>query len=422
MADFYQTGVVTTLHRLGSANLERIEAELTDIARTERIALVLPALYAEFTRPAMPRIIKELRHVEYLHEIVVSLGRATAEEFETARAMLSVLPQKVSIIWHDGPAIRALYERLAAHNLPVGEDGKGRSCWMAYGYLLATDDCDVIALHDCDITTYNRELLARLCYPVANPNLGFEFSKGFYSRVGRKMHGRVTRLFVTPLIRTLQRLVGPLPLLAYLDSFRYALAGEFAMRTDLARVTRIPSDWGLEVGMLAEVYRNCALKRICQTEICDNYDHKHQEMKAGDATRGLVKMCVDIAQNLLRTLAAEGAVFTEGLFRTLSVQYIRTAEDTINRYHADAAINGLAFDRNEEESTVVAFAEGLRLACQRYLEDPLGAPLIPNWNRVVSALPDFYDRLLEAVAADNAASRVPVAARKAATMAPMEAA
>jgi glucosyl-3-phosphoglycerate synthase len=410
MADFYQTGVVATLHRLESANLERIEEELTEFGRTQRIALVLPALYGEFTRPAMPRIIKELRNVEYLHEIVVSLGRATESEFENARRMLSSLPQKVSIIWNDGPGVQSLYELLEAHNLPTGEDGKGRSCWMAYGYLLAASECEVIALHDCDITTYSRELVARLCYPVANPNLGFEFSKGFYSRVGRKMHGRVTRLFVTPLIRTLQRLVGELPLLVYLDSFRYALAGEFAMRAELARVTRIPSDWGLEVGMLAEVYRNCALQRICQTELCSNYDHKHQELNAGDPTRGLVRMCVDIAQNLLRTLAAEGAVFTEGLFRTLWVQYIRTAQDTINRYHADAAINGLAFDRNEEESSVLAFAEGLRLACERYMEDPLGAPLIPNWNRVVSAVPDFLDRLQDVVASDNAAAEVPMEA------------
>ncbi|HSK10355.1 MAG TPA: hypothetical protein VK911_12325 [Vicinamibacterales bacterium] len=402
MADFYQTGVVATLHRLESANLERIEEELLAFGETQRIALVLPALYGEFTRPAMPHIIDELRHVRYLHEVVVSLGRASAREFEKAREMLSVLPQKVSVLWNDGPGIRGLYDLLGRANLPVGEDGKGRSCWMAYGYLLATNACEVIALHDCDITTYNRELLARLCYPVANPNLGFEFSKGFYSRVGVKMHGRVTRLFVTPLIRTLERLVGQLPLLVYLDSFRYALAGEFAMRSDLARVTRIPSDWGLEVGMLAEVYRNCALKRICQTELCSNYDHKHQDLNAGDSTRGLGKMCVDIAQNLLRTLAAEGAVFTEGLFRTLSVQYIRMAQDTINRYHADAAINGLIFDRNEEESTVMAFAEGLKLACQRYMDDPLGAPLIPNWNRVVSAIPGFFEQLEATVAADNA--------------------
>jgi glucosyl-3-phosphoglycerate synthase len=410
MADFYQTGVIATLHRLGSANLERIEDELVGFSRTQRIALVLPALYSEFTRPAMPHIIDELRRVEYLNEIVVALDKASPAEFERARQALSVLPQKVTVIWNDGPGVRDLCRLLESQNLPIGESGKGRSCWMAYGYLLAADSSDVIALHDCDITTYSRELLARLCYPVANPTLGFEFSKGFYSRVGRKMHGRVTRLFVTPLIRTLQHLVGDLPLLVYLDSFRYALAGEFAMKTDLARVTRIPSDWGLEVGMLAEVYRNCALKRICQTELCSNYDHKHQDVAAGDATRGLVRMCVDIAQNLLRTLAAEGAVFTDGVFRTLMVQYIRMAQDTINRYHADAAINGLVFDRHEEESTVLAFADGLRLACQRYLEDPLGRPLIPNWNRIVSAIPGFFDQFLNVVAADNEERTVPMEA------------
>jgi len=35
------------------------------------------------------------------------------------------------------------------------------------------------------------------------------------------------------------------------------------------------------------------------------------------------------------------------------------------------------------------------------LEDPLGIPLIPNWSRIVSAIPDFFDRLLEAVQEDN---------------------
>lgn len=36
------------------------------------------------------------------------------------------------------------------------------------------------------------------------------------------------------------------------DSLRYSLAGEFAMAADLAAVNRIPGDWGLEVGTLAE--------------------------------------------------------------------------------------------------------------------------------------------------------------------------
>lgn len=401
MADFYQTGVVTTLHRLDSGNQELIERELAEFSRTRRIALVLPALFSEFTRPALSRIIRDLRYVPYLHEIVVSLDRANEAEFDLARRAFDGLPQTVRVLWHDGPRLQALYDLLLAYGLPIGRAGKGRGCWMAYGYVLAGGESDIIALHDCDITTYSPELLARLCYPVANPHLGFEFAKGYYSRTSRKMHGRVTRLFMTPLIRTLASIVGRLPLLVYLDSFRYALAGEYAMKAELARVNRIPSDWGLEVGMLAEVYRNCALKRICQTELCGNYDHKHQEVGPGDPERGLVRMCVDIAQILLRTLAAEGVVFTEGIFKTLVVQYIRTAEDMVHKYHADAAVNGLHFDRHEEEAMVGAFSGGLKAACERYQHDPLGAPLIPSWNRITSAIPDFLDRLRDAVDADT---------------------
>ncbi len=183
--------------------------------------------------------------------------------------------------------------------LSVGGDGKGRSCWLAYGYLLATADCDVIALHDCDIVNYDRLLLARLCYPVAHPNLGFEFCKGYYARVTERMHGRVTRLFMAPLIRAMESMYPTAPFLKFLESFRYPLAGEFAMRADLARVNRIPGDWGLEVGVLAEIFRNCAVSRICQVDLADTYEHKHQALSEDDPSKGLRRMATDIAKSLV---------------------------------------------------------------------------------------------------------------------------
>ena len=400
MADFYQTGVVTTLHRLGHAKVDQLERDLERFTVSEPVALALPCLVDELDRPALSRIVEHLRRVRYLDTVVVSLGRAQLDGLYRARDLFGRSRQRIRLIWLDGPRVVKTLDRLRDAGLLPTVAGKGFACWIAYGLVLAEARCHVIAVHDCDIVTYDRELLARLCYPVVHPSLGFEFAKGYYARVTDRMNGRVTRLFMTPLLRSLQVVAGRHPLLVYLDSFRYALAGEFAMKTDLARVNRIPSDWGLEVGMLAEVYRNCALKRICQTELCSNYDHKHQELNAGDATRGLVRMCVDIAQNLLRTLAAEGAVFTDGLFRTLSVQYIRTAQDTIARYHADAAFNGLTFDRHDEETMVAVFSEALRAAYERFLEDPLGAPLIPNWNRIVAALPDVLGELRAAVDED----------------------
>jgi len=401
MSDFYQTGVVATLHRLGAHSLESLEAGLRDFVSVQPIALVLPALYSEFEGEAMPRILEEVSRVSYLSQVVVTLGRADTKQFREARRRVAGIHPHIRVIWNDGPRIQKIYSDLQAAGLPVGKDGKGRSCWMAYGYVLASGRSTIIALHDCDIVNYSREMLARLCYPVADLRIDYVFSKGYYARITDRMHGRVTRLLISPLVRSLERLVGYHPFLVYLDSFRYPLAGEFCMYADMARINRIPGDWGLEVGVLAEVYRNFSVRRICQVDVADNYEHKHQSLSADDPQKGLMRMTVDIAKTVFRTLAAEGVVLSEGILRTLQAQYVRSAEDTITRYYADARINGLNFDRHAEEDAVHAFARGLRLAAESFFADPLGVPLIPNWNRVVAAVPDVFARLNEAVEIDN---------------------
>ncbi|MFZ5905948.1 MAG: glycosyl transferase [Nitrospirota bacterium] len=402
MSDFYQAGVVATLHRLGSVEIEKLEAELTWFAQERPIALVLPSLYSELEGDALKNIVKELQAVRYIKEIIVTLGPASREEFMLTKDFFSVLPQQVRIIWNAGPRIGAIYQDIEAADLPIGEPGKGRSAWMAYGYILSKQYFHAIALHDCDILTYSRELLARLCYPVVNPNLGYDFCKGFYSRVTDRLHGRMTRLLVTPLIRSLQKILGHLPILIFFDSFRYPLAGEFSMDIDLARINRIPGDWGLEVGVLAEVYRNTSSRRVCQVDIADNYEHKHQELSPEDTTKGLNKMCVDISKSVFRTLASEGIVFSDGFFKTLFATYVRTAQDMLKRYEDDAAINGLVFDRHEESLAVETFTNGIKRAAEIITEDPLGVPLIASWDRVTSAIPDILDAIKKAVEEDNA--------------------
>ncbi len=401
MTDFYQTGVITTLHRLGKPPLERIEGDILEFSRSRPVALVLPALYSEFEGPAMPKIVEELAKVKYLCEVVLVLDKASQKEFERVREFLAPIPGGVKILHNDGRRILEIYDTFKRNGLNVGERGKGRSAWLAYGYVIANGKCDVIALHDCDIVSYSRELLARLCYPVVNPNLDYVFCKGFYSRVTNKMHGRVTRLLVTPLVRSLRSLTGGHGFLEFLDSFRYPLAGEFAMHTDMARVNRIPWDWGLEVGSLAEVYRNYSPRRVCQVDIAESYEHKHQELSADDAEKGLMKMTVDICKSLFRTLASEGVIFSDGFFKSLSVAYQRLAEDTIMKYEADAAINGLVFDRHEEAKAVEAFTRAIMIAAQTFMESPMGLPLIPNWNRVTSAIPGILGMLKKAVDEDN---------------------
>ncbi|MCP2604903.1 glycosyl transferase [Candidatus Aminicenantes bacterium AH-873-B07] len=400
MGDFFQNGVITTFHKLGKLNLRKLESELKKFSKMRKIALILPALYREFEGDALPKIIDELRKIKYLGQIVLCLDKADESQFKKAKKLLSPC-RKIEIIWNDGPRIKKLYQILEENELSPGSEGKGRAVWISMGYILAIRECEVIALQDCDILNYDRTMLARLCYPVANPSFDYEFCKGYYSRVTDRMHGRVTRLFYTPFIRALQKMLGYLPFLVYMDSFRYALSGEFSMRTDLAMVSRIPGDWGLEVGTLAEVYKNVALHRICQVDIADSYEHKHQELDPENPEKGLLKMVIDISRSIFRTLASEGVQFSEGFFKSLSTTYMKIAKDTITQYENDAAINGLYFDRHQETVAVESFTKGIKIAGEQFWENPFETSLIPSWSRVISAIPNFFDLIKEAVKKDN---------------------
>jgi glucosyl-3-phosphoglycerate synthase len=409
MSDFFQTGAIATIHRLGPTDLLRLERELTEYAQETPIALVLPCHIREVGTKALKGILRELKHIPYLSQIVVGIDGATGmRSWRKARHLFSQLPQKPVLLWNEGPRMQALFQKLEDAELCPGAVGKGRNVWMCLGYVLASEQARMVALHDCDILTYNRELLARLCYPVAHPALGFDFCKGYYARLTDRLNGRVMRLFLTPLIRALKSILGQHPFLVYMDTFRYPLAGEMALDTDIVRRVRIPHDWALEIGMLSEVFRNTAPRAICQAELCNNYDHKHQELSPRDVDKGLNKMACDIVKSLFRLMAAEGIKLDSGLFDTLLSAYGRQAEDTLRFYGADAAANGLKYPRHEEENAVATFVRSIRVATEAFQKDPLSSPLIPNWNRVESALPTFLDELREAVREDNDLPQAPL--------------
>ncbi len=402
MGDFFQNGVITTLHHLRHRSLDNMERELLEFSRVRPMSLVLPSLYSELQGPALENIIQELCKVPYLTEIVVGLDRADEKEFDHAKEYFGRLPQRLRILWQDGPRMMALDERLKNIGLAPNERGKGRNVWYCYGYILASERAKAVALHDCDIITYDRELLARLIYPIANPSFNYQFCKGYYSRIADgSINGRVCRLLVTPLIRALQEVVGNTPYLQYLDSFRYPLAGEFSFRTDVVRDIRIPSDWGLEIGVLSEVHRNYSANHLCQVDITDNYDHKHQSISFDNPEAGLSKMSQDISKTLFRKLAASGVVLSSDTFRAIKATYYRIALEFIDSYHNDAEFNGLSLDRHGEEQAVELFYQNIIKAGETFLANPMEVPFIPNWNRVLSAIPDFLQLLEQAVEEDN---------------------
>ncbi|WP_027852301.1 glycosyl transferase [Marinobacterium litorale] len=402
MGDFYQNGVITTLHNLCDRPLGEMESELTRYGKQRPMSLVLPSLYSELEGPALPKILDDLCKVPYLNEIVIGLDRADEAQYRSALSFFNRLPQHHRVLWNDGPRLREIDRCLSELDLAPREPGKGRNVWYCLGYVLATGRAESVALHDCDILTYDRGLLARLIYPVANPSFNYEFCKGYYARVADgRINGRVSRLLVTPLIRALKKVFGPTEYLEFMDSFRYPLAGEFSFRRDVINDIRIPSDWGLEVGMLSEMNRNYSHNRICQVDIAQTYDHKHQPMSAENAEAGLSKMSIDISKSMFRKLATQGVVFNQELFRTLKATYFRIALDFVETYRNDALINGLEFDIHNEELAVEMFARNVMRAGEDFLSKPMETPFIPSWNRVSSAVPDIFERLIEAVEADT---------------------
>lgn len=403
MADFHQNGNIATLHNLRTKSLEEMTYELETFAQSRKISLILPCLYSELEGPAMPNILSELSSVPYLHRIIIGLDRADEAQFRHAKQFFSALPQNHIVIWNDSPRMLELEARLSEIRLAPEEPGKGKNVWTCLGYLIACADSSVMVIHDCDILTYSREMLARLVYPVANPSFPYQVAKGFYPRIGEgKLNGRVTRLLVSPLLISLKRVIGDRDYLDYLRSFRYPLSGEFAMRTGILPDLRIPSDWGLEIGILSEAWRNLAPHSVCQVEIADAYDHKHQDLSQEDATTGLSRMSTDICKAIFRKLAADGTVFTSHVFRTLKATYYRCALDVLDAYYNDAKMNGLAIDRHREEQAIELFAENLMRAGQIFLDNPQETPFISTWNRIHAADPTFLSEFRSAAAADEA--------------------
>ncbi len=395
--EFSQKGSITTLHDFGLG----AEWQMEELASGSRAcSLVIPMLYSEINGPALRKILKHLNECSYLNSVIVSLKAKNAEEYRKTAKFFGRLKLPHTILWSNGPRVHEVLEGLKKEDIRVADlSGKGRDMWLAFG--VASLDSYALSLVDADVTTFTSALPTKLLFPIASPKLDFIFNKAFYTRIGFKemrMYGRVFRLFVSPLVGSLKKKLGRYsPLLEYLDSFKYALSGEFSLTSDLALNIRIPADWGVEMGILAEVYRSTSLKRVCQTDM-GFHDHKHRVI--GDRKTGLVKMAGDIEKSILRNLVEiEGIDVSVPFLQSLQVLYRRLGQDYIYSYGSDSFFNSLVYERHKEESVLGVFSDMILKSGQEYLKSPFGA-LIPSWSRVLSAFPNLRSELKEAAEKD----------------------
>lgn len=391
---------ITTLHELCVDNKKLIKS-VSDAAVERPVSIIMPMLYSEIKNDALGNISKQLNKCNYVKEIVIPLAAKNEKEFKQVKRFFSDLKIPKLIMWCNGPKIEKLLDELKNDGLNLLKyRGKGRDVWLAIG--IASLRSYAIALHDADIRSYSEMIPAKLVYPLIEPELDFKFNKGFYARVNLEkniMYGRVFRLFLHPLLRSLVYEIGSEPdFVRFLRSFRYPISGEFALTSDLARDVDLPGDWGLEIGIMAEMYRNVTHKRICQTDL-GFYEHKHQRI--GNEEKGLTKMTSDILKTLLRVLIEEDHIqISKEFLISLRVLYQRNAQDCIRKYHADAHFNSLKYDRHSEETMVEKFSQQIMEAGIKYMRKPVGTR-IPDWLRTISARKKIREQLLDIVIADN---------------------
>jgi glycosyltransferase involved in cell wall biosynthesis len=241
--------------------------------RGSTISLALPALNEEKTVGRVIQTIKKvlMEDVPFLDEIVLMDSNSTDRTREIARD----LGVPVYIHQHLLPDLKP-------------RSGKGEALWKS---LLVTKG-DIVAWIDTDIVNIH----PRFVYGIIGPlllNRKIQFVKGFYRRplrVGNKVQagggGRVTELTARPLLNLFY---------PELSGVVQPLSGEYAGRREALEKAAFFSGYGVEMGLLIDVFEHFGLSSIAQVDLQERIHH-NQELEA------LGKMSFEIIQTVLRKL------------------------------------------------------------------------------------------------------------------------
>jgi len=381
MSDFFQHGLISTLHRLVDGPIIDSNKPLPGL---QSVVLVLPCHHAEISTPALNGIVEKLNESEFLSQVVVSMNGISKHRINDVKLFWSQLKIPHVILLNDCPD---LLQQLDRQKLRL-DPGKGLNLWLAFGWLAANRSSGTVVVHDCDIENYSLDLPLALALPVAR--LGYDYCKGYYSRVREELFGRVTRLFMIPLIRSLIRVLGHTPMLDFIDSFRYPLSGEYSMSFDTAMNLPVENGWAIEIGLLCELHRQLDPEAICQVDLAILYDHKHQSLDPAQPGKGLLRMASEIAGSLLTHLEREGFLFNARTLESVLRTYQAVSNDFVRRYQHVANLNAISFDSSRESTAVRAFYEILRSVSSDFLAGRK-AQSLPPWRRMLKSgwVPDF---------------------------------
>lgn len=160
--------------------------------------------------------------------------------------------------------------------------GKGDAMWRA----LSVATGEIVVYLDGDVRDFGSHYVTGLLGPLlASPKV--EFAKGFYRRPLaidsveiEDGGGRVTELTAKPLLELLA------PELA---AFRQPLAGECAARRSLLESIPYATGYGVEIGMLVDVWRARGLDRMAQVGLGSKRNSHQSLAELGGMAREVIE-------------------------------------------------------------------------------------------------------------------------------------
>jgi glucosyl-3-phosphoglycerate synthase len=274
----------------------------------EAISILVDKWFAENTFHADEfNRLRDLVELKQKQGLTISLALPALDEEETVgkvirtmkRELMKRVPLLDEIILIDSNSVDRTREIAKKEGIPVfihqqllpdmePRNGKGEALWKS---LLVTKG-DIIVWIDTDIVNIHPRFVYGIIGPLlANPQV--QLVKGFYRRplrVGQKIQagggGRVTELTARPLLNLFY---------PALSGVLQPLSGEYAGRRESLERAAFYSGYGVETGLLIDIYERYGLNAIAQVDLLERIHH-NQHLEA------LSKMSFAIIQTVMRKL------------------------------------------------------------------------------------------------------------------------
>lgn len=283
------------------------QASYDESAGVQAISILVDKWFSANSYGADEFTLDELMEMKRKQGVTISLALPALNEQETVgkvittikRQLMEKIPLLDEIVLIDSDSTDNTREIARKENIPVyihqnlledrgARSGKGEALWKS---LLVTKG-DIIVWIDTDIVNIHpRFVYGIICPMLHNPQV--QFVKGFYRRplkIGFQKQasggGRVTELTARPLLNLFY---------PELSGVVQPLSGEYGGRRKALEQVPFFSGYGVETGLLIDMYEKFGLPAIAQVDLLERVHH-NQHLEA------LSKMSFAIIQAVFRKL------------------------------------------------------------------------------------------------------------------------